>query len=112
MTGRAATFAVCWTLASALARIERHSDVRNNLMIHYHTDSMAYVSPEPRHKLCMQYDAVTLQQRGKDNFAVCYGMEVHAGLTYVEACDYLGRALMHQGACDGLLDNRLKGERY
>lgn len=77
---------------------------------HYFTESMAYAKPEPRHKLCLQFDAVTLQQRGKDNFAVRYGKEVHAGLTYAQACDHLGRALMHQAACDGLLDNREKGE--
>lgn len=81
-------------------------------MIHYHTDSMTYVKPEPRHKLCLQDGMVTLQQRAKDNFAVRYGREVHAGLSYAETCAKLGQALMHQGACDGLLDNRMPGERF
>lgn len=80
-------------------------------MRHYYAPSMKYERPEPRHKLCLQFDMVTLQQRGKDNFAVRYGAEVHADLTYSEACGKLGQALMHQAACDGQLDNREKGER-
>lgn len=80
-------------------------------MRHYYTDSMTYTRPEPRHKLCGTFDAVTLQQRGRDNFAVRYGKEVHADLTYGKACDMLGRAIMHQLACEGALDNREPGER-
>ena len=74
-------------------------------MTQYFTDSMTYVKPEPRHKLCLQFDMVTLQQRGRDNFAVRYGRQVEAQLTYAQACDKLGQALMHQAACDGMLDN-------
>lgn len=79
-------------------------------MIQYFTDSMDYRRPEPRHKLCLQIDAVTLQQCGKDNFAVRYGKQVDAALTYSQACGKLGQALMHQAACDGKLDNRMRGE--
>lgn len=77
---------------------------------HYFTESMAYDRPEPRHRLCLQVDLVTLQQRGRDNFAVRYGKEVHAGLIYSEACFRLGQALMHQASGD-TVDNRTKGER-
>jgi hypothetical protein len=77
----------------------------------YFTDSMVYAKPEAKHRLCLQFDAVTLQQLGKDNFAVRYGRQVDAGLSYAQACAKLGQALMHQAACDGLLDNREKGER-
>jgi phenolic acid decarboxylase len=80
-------------------------------MRYYFADSMIYAAPEPRHKLCLKFDMVTLQQRGRDNFAVRYGKEIHADLTYSEACGKLGQALMHQAACNDLLDNRLKGER-
>lgn len=75
-------------------------------MAQYFTDSMTYTKPEPRHRLCAQWDLVTLQQRGKNNFAVRYGKQVDAGLTYSAACAELGQALMHQLACDGALDNR------
>lgn len=80
-------------------------------MRHYFTESMTYDRPEPRHRLCFQNGMVTLQQRGKDNFAVRYGKEVHAELNYAFAASKLGEALMHQLACDGELDNRMKGER-
>lgn len=80
-------------------------------MAEYFTKTMIYEKPEPRHRLCLQFDAVTLQQRGRDNFAVRYGMQVIDGLTYGRACAELGRALMHQGACNGHVDNREKNER-
>lgn len=80
-------------------------------MRHYFTDSMTYTKPEPRHRLCQQIGMVTLQQRGKDNFAVRYGKEVHADMSYAFAASKFGEALMHQLACDGALDNRMKGER-
>ena len=80
-------------------------------MRHYFTETMTFDKPEPRHKLCMQDGMVTLQQRGRDNFAVRYGKEVHAELSYGEACSKLGQALMHQLACEDKLDNRMRGER-
>lgn len=79
-------------------------------MRHYFTESMTCSKPEPRHKLCETFGMVTLQQRGKNNFAVRYGKEVHADPTYSEACEKLGQAIMHQSACDGNLDNRMPGE--
>ena len=79
-------------------------------MAQYFVDSMTYDKPEARHKLCWQSGLVTLQQRGKDNFAVRYGRQVDAGLTYAEACAKLGQAVMHECACNGELDNRAKGE--
>ena len=77
----------------------------------YFTNSMTYTKPEPRHRLCEQWDAVTLQQRGKDNFAVRYGRQVKTECTYAQACTELGAALMHQLAYAEKLDNREKGER-
>lgn len=80
-------------------------------MREYFTPSMDFDSPEPRHKLCGQWGAVTLQQRGKDNFLVRYGRQCHEELNYGQAAMELGSCLMHQLACDGKLDNRTKGER-
>ena len=77
----------------------------------YFTNSAAYATPEPRHRLCAQWNDVSLQQRGKDNFAVRYGKQVKAECSYAQACAELGAALMHQLACAGKLDNREKGER-
>lgn len=74
-------------------------------MQHYFADSMTTTSPEPKHKIVFASGMVTLQQRKANKFAVRYGKEVHAALTYNEACTKLGAALMHQAACDGLLDN-------
>jgi hypothetical protein len=79
-------------------------------MRHYFAESMTTTKPEPRHRICMQDGLVTLQQRGKDNFAVRYGKEVYAELSYAFAASKLGEALMHQLACDEKLDNRMRGE--
>ena len=76
----------------------------------YFTKALNFEKPEPRHRLCGQWGLVTLQQRAKNNFAVRYGKQVDAGLSYSEACRKLGQALMHQIACDGDLDNRMPGE--
>lgn len=72
-------------------------------MRHYHVDSMTYTAPLPRHKLGLQIGMVTLQQRGRNSFAVRYGREVHEGLSYADACTKLGEALMHQAVCDGAI---------
>lgn len=54
---------------------------------------------------------ISLVQVGKDNFVVRYGLQVDERLTYGQACAKLGQALMHNWACEGKLDNRMKGER-
>lgn len=79
----------------------------------YFRDTMTYVRPEPRHKLCEGWydNHITLQQAGKDNFAVRYGKQVDAGLTYSQACSKLGQAFMHHLSCESKVDNRHKGER-
>lgn len=79
-------------------------------MAEYFTNSMEFTRTEPRHKLCVQIGAVTLQQRGKDNFAVRYGKQVKTELNYSRAAAEFGACLMHQLACDGKLDNRTRGE--
>lgn len=77
----------------------------------YFKPTYAYAEPEPEHRLCgSPMGDVTLQQKGKDNFAVRYGKLVDAELTYAEAARKLGEALMHQLAADGQLDNRMRGE--
>lgn len=76
----------------------------------YFRDRMDYDAPEPHHRLCAQIGAVTLQQRGKNNFAVRYGMKVKAGLTYGQAAAEFGACIMHELACEQKLDNRMPGE--
>lgn len=77
----------------------------------YFADDMVTTKPESLHRIVYRHDAVTLQQRGKDNFTVRYGKRVEAELTYNEAATVFGAALMHQLACEGTLDNREKNER-
>lgn len=74
----------------------------------YFTESMTYTKPEPRHRLCFQSGAVTLQQRNRKAgpFLVRYGKQVKGDLTYRAAALELGACLMHQSACeDGGVDN-------
>jgi len=54
---------------------------------------------------------IRLEQTGKDNFIVTYGLQVKDHLTYGQAAKELGCCIMHALACDGKLDNRAKGER-
>lgn len=54
---------------------------------------------------------IELIQKGVDKFTVRYCKQVKDGLTYGEAASELGAAIMHALACDGRLDNRVKGER-
>jgi hypothetical protein len=66
-------------------------------------------------KLCFEVRngpwPIQLWQRGKDNFKVVYGLQIDDNLTYARAAAKLGEAVMHMRACDGELDNRMKGER-
>jgi len=82
-------------------------------MSQYFTDSMAFTKPEPKHKLCESFynGLISLQQRGRDNFAVRYGKQVDAELTYAQACKELGAAILHHLTCESRLDNRSRGER-
>lgn len=52
-----------------------------------------------------------LEQHGKDSFRVTYGKEVKDRLTYAQACAALGQSQLHWLACEGHVDNRMKGER-
>lgn len=54
---------------------------------------------------------IALHQRGRDNFTVIYGSQVRDRLDYGEAAAELGECIMHALACEGQLDNRLKGEK-
>ncbi len=53
---------------------------------------------------------IKLEQTGKDSFTTTYGLEVKSGLTYAQAASSLGGVIMHALACEGKLDNRMKGE--
>lgn len=65
----------------------------------------------PKKTECFHTGDVTLYQTGRDRFTVVYGKQVKKGLTYADAASELGACLMHQAACDGVLDNRERGER-
>jgi hypothetical protein len=54
---------------------------------------------------------VRLIQTGKDRFTVVYGKQVKADLNYAQAAAEYGRSVMHALACEGMLDNRERGER-
>lgn len=54
---------------------------------------------------------IQLWQEGKDNFKVIYSKQVKANLTYERAALEYGACIMHALACEGILDNRLPGER-
>lgn len=54
---------------------------------------------------------IKLEQTGIDSFTVTYGLQVKRKLTYGQAATELGSCIMHKLACDGLLDNREKGDR-
>lgn len=54
-----------------------------------------------------EHGVIKLEQsdaRGK-LFRVTYGQQVKQGLTYSEACAELGACILHQLACDSLIDN-------
>lgn len=65
----------------------------------YHRDDAAFTS-----------GLVQLQQRGVDSFTVVYGLDVRRNLDYAQAARELGCGLMHQLACDSMIDNRTKAE--
>ncbi len=54
---------------------------------------------------------IELRQQGRDRFSVRYGLQLKTGLDYSAGAHELGACIMHAAACDGLLDNREKGER-
>ena len=53
---------------------------------------------------------IELQQKGFDKFTVVYGLQVKSGLTYAQAANELGAAIMHMQSCNGWLDNRTRAE--
>ena len=66
-------------------------------------------------KVCYQVTIagsdITLSQQGRNNFSVEYGKQLAQMMPYNEAALELGACIMHALACDGKLDNRLKGEK-
>lgn len=73
-------------------------------MRHYFVPQMITDKPESDYRIAWQHELVSLQQRGPDDFLVRYGKEVHAELTYGQACRQLGRCLFHQFACSSEID--------
>jgi hypothetical protein len=53
---------------------------------------------------------VKVIQTGIDRFTVQYGLQVKKGLNYGQAAREFGECVFHALACDGLLDNRERGE--
>ena len=53
---------------------------------------------------------VILYQTGVDRFAVRYGKQFSERLTYERAAAEFGQCVMHAAACNGHLDNRMRGE--
>ena len=49
---------------------------------------------------------IELRQQGRDRFSVRYGLQLKTGMPYADAAAELGECIMHNLACDGLLDNR------
>jgi hypothetical protein len=79
---------------------------------------LAPTKEQPNMNLCHEFSEmqtgfgpIKLEQRGKDNFRVTYGLQVDDSLTYPQAAAKLGEAIMHYLALAGRLDNRAKGER-
>jgi hypothetical protein len=74
---------------------------------HTLTDSVA-AEPPKHFRLCARWTdhSVKLEQNVRTRkFRVTYGLQVNDDLTYAQACDYLGRAFLHDLACNGVLDN-------
>lgn len=44
-------------------------------------------------------------EKGRFLFTLVYGLEVHSGVKYGEACDLLGAAILHDACCDGIASN-------
>jgi hypothetical protein len=62
-------------------------------------------------QVCFTHDnTIKLYQTGFDRFAVVYGLQSQSDLSYAAAATELGRAIMHNAACNGRLDNRSKQE--
>lgn len=53
---------------------------------------------------------VKVEQTGVDRFTVTYGLQIRRGLNYTQAAHEFGECVFHALACDGLLDNRERGE--
>lgn len=54
---------------------------------------------------------IRLIQTGVDRFTVQYWKQIDKELTYAQAAAKYGEAIMHALACEGILDNRERGEK-
>jgi hypothetical protein len=51
------------------------------------------------------YEITLKQNESSKAFKVAYGKEIHTTKSYKFAAAFLGEAIMHALACEGLLDN-------
>lgn len=56
-------------------------------------------------KVCYSQDDIHLIQTGKNEFTVIYFLQVKTELNYTDAATELGCCIMHQSACNGILQN-------
>jgi hypothetical protein len=49
--------------------------------------------------------SVQQSESGRRLFTVTYGLQQDKGLTYSQACDYIGRAILHDACCNGDASN-------
>lgn len=56
-------------------------------------------------KTCFEHENIKLEQRTNKLFRVTYGLQVDDDLTYSQACEKLGEAILHDAACEGRLEN-------
>lgn len=61
--------------------------------------------PYPSGDMIAVLGMVSMVQQQKKSFAVVYGLQVKTGLSYPEAATEFGLCVMHQAACESLLDS-------
>lgn len=54
---------------------------------------------------------IKVEQQGIDRFTVSYGLQVKKDLDYSQAAKELGCCIFHHLACEGVLDNRERGDK-
>ena len=47
---------------------------------------------------------IELRQQGRNRFSVRYGLQLRERLSYTEAAQELGACIMHNAACESLLE--------
>jgi hypothetical protein len=80
-----------------------------NIISEYNRNRDAAAELLNKHKrgkaVCYSNDDIHLIQTGANAFTVIYFLQVTTGLDYSSAAMELGSCIMHQAACNSLLDN-------